>query len=175
LKGDKGDTGDAGAQGIQGLKGDDGIIAKFLNLGSVTGVTTNVLITGILIPANTWLANDFMSILIKAKKSGSSGTFTIRLYINSVNSLTGATVISFYLSTASALAVGFVRNMPIIGSVLNHWHTSVSALTDMAAMTTANEQQTAFNVASDMYILVAIQNSTVFDTTSVNALIIKKS
>ena len=83
-------------------------IVKTSDSSTITGTTSNVLLDSLLIPANT-LKIGLSKILIRNKFTGTTGNKTTRLYINTSNSLTGATLIGTYAAGSGALSVDMGR------------------------------------------------------------------
>lgn len=83
-------------------------IVKTSDSATITGTTSNVLLDSLLIPANTFKVG-LSKILIRNKFTGIAGIKTTRLYINTSNSLTGATLIGTYAAGSGALSVDMGR------------------------------------------------------------------
>ena len=84
----QGAIGPQGPQGIQGIPGLGS--ASFASTGSFsTSSLTNVLLTSILIPANTYSSIDAFDVVVHATKPNSFNGFTV-LFVNTINSLVGA-------------------------------------------------------------------------------------
>lgn len=87
----------------------------FLNCtptGNVTSGTTNTLIQYALIPANTITGNN-KKVIIKAEsyKAGSAGAGTQRMYLNTVNNLTGSPTLIGTQGTSAVNVFAMVRSL----------------------------------------------------------------
>jgi len=85
--------------------------------GSVTGTVAETIITSLTIPANTLDSKCFIWSTMDYFKN-TSGTCTLRFYINTANSLSGATLIGF-LSMGSNRNVSFNRKFYLNGTTLD--------------------------------------------------------
>jgi len=131
-------------------------------LASVVGLnltgTTNQISASVLIPAGTLVANNSIYIRNLLTKTAGSTTSTGRIYINTSNSLTGATLIG----TASQSMNGsiyfqrFERNFYFDGTNLNVFNPGSAISTDLTVGTLT---LVSLNPAIDNYLLFAVQNS----------------
>ena len=85
--------------------------------GSVTGTVSETILTTLTIPANTLDSSCFIWTTMDFFKT-SSGTVTIRLYINNANTLTGATLLG-YSTAGSNRNVSFNRKFLVTGTSLD--------------------------------------------------------
>lgn len=84
----QGAIGPQGPQGIQGIQGPGS--ASFIVTGTFsTNSLTNVALTSILIPANTYSSVDAFDVVVHVTKPAGFNTFT-PLFVNTINSLVGA-------------------------------------------------------------------------------------
>lgn len=58
--------------------------------GSAVSTTSDTLLNSVLVPANTFTVDDIVMMEAMVSKSASLGTFTMRFYWNTTNSLSGA-------------------------------------------------------------------------------------
>jgi hypothetical protein len=131
-------------------------------LASVNGLnltgTAIQISASVLIPANTLVTNN--SIYIKnllTKTAGGSNSIP-RLYINTTNSLTGATS----LGSAGGMSTSvyfqrFERNIYFDGTNLNCFSSAISSSTDL---TSSAMLLVPFNPAINYFLIFAVQNST---------------
>jgi hypothetical protein len=124
---------------------------------AITG-TTIQLSASVLIPAGTLVANNTIYIKAFINKTAGVSITTPRYYINTANTLTGATL----LGAGSGMNTTqyfqrFERNIFFDGTNLNSFSSGTSASNDysLSAITL-----TAFNPAVDNYLIFAISNST---------------
>lgn len=142
--------------------GDIAISTNPRTLSSVVGLnltgTTNQVSASVLIPAGTMVTNNSIYVRNLLTKTAGSTTSTGRIYINTTNSLTGATL----LATASLSMNGaiyfqrFERNFYFDGTNLNVYNPTSGISTDLTAGTNT---LFSFNPANDYYLIFAVQNS----------------
>ena len=139
----------------------------------LTGTTAITLMKSVLIPANTFATNDIVKILSRAIKNTASGTSNNLFYINTINSLTGATLVG----TQSSVNTFYVmeRNL-YIKSATNSETINVSANinTDNAVATNILNSNLNIDWTVNQYIISAFKNSLVGDITIMSSLIIQK-
>jgi hypothetical protein len=128
-----------------------------INGSNLTG-TANQISASVLIPANTISTNNTIYIKNLLKKTAGSTTSTGRIYINTSNSLTGATL----LATAAQMNAAtyhqrFDRNLFFDGTNLNVFIPTTASSSDF---TVGGITLVPFNPATDYYLIFAVQNST---------------
>lgn len=143
--------------------GDIAISTNPRTLSSVVGLnltgTTNQVSASVLIPAGTMVTNNSIYVRNLLTKTAGSTTSTGRIYINTTNSLTGATL----LATASLSMNGaiyfqrFERNFYFDGTNLNVYNPTNGISTDL---TVGTMTLVSFNASIDNYLLFAVQNGT---------------
>lgn len=170
-------TGTQGVQGVQGTSGGGGGGAV-TNLGigttgtNVAGTTANTITQSILIPANTLAANNTLDILARFSKTGSVGGGNYRVYINTSNTLTGATLMATLYQIAGGAVITnhqnirsfFYNGTNLTGSLSS---TTIS-VTDIQ-QTTSTPVSFAYNSASDYYLIFAIQLTNTADSSVMTA------
>jgi hypothetical protein len=124
---------------------------------NLTG-NTNQISASVLIPSGTLVANN--TIYIKGflnKTAGSAGSQP-RFYINTTNSLTGATLLGAGSSMGTSVYFQrFERNIFFDGTNLNGFLAGTSASNDY---TISGITLTGFNPANNYYLIFTVQNST---------------
>ena len=132
-------------------------------VGSNLTGTANQISASVLIPAGTMVTNNSIYVRNLLTKTAGSTTSTGRIYINTSNSLTGATL----LATASASMNGalyfqrFERSFYFDGTNLNVYNPTNAISTDLTVGTIT---LVSFNPSNDYYLLFAVQNtSTITD------------
>jgi hypothetical protein len=158
----------------------DGTIATFpalplvfKNIVDSAGLTgnTNQIAMSQLIPANTFAAGDIIKVLFRTRKTGTTNGVNLRYYINTTNSLSGATTLALYTVTQ----FGQMERNLVIKSATNTetFNTTVSTATDNAtAINLASS--TNINWTVNQYIIFAIQQNTAGDTTIGSMYLIEK-
>jgi hypothetical protein len=129
--------------------------------GSVTGTTSETILTSLTIPANTLDSKCFIWSTMDYFKTN-SGSCTLRLYVNSANSLSGATLLGFIV-LGSNRNVSFNRKLYLSG-------TSLDLLTSSASSQVSNEfiellfaasTVLTVNPANDIFLIYTTQNDVV--------------
>lgn len=140
-------------------------IARTSANSSGAGSTSQILVGSALMPANSFVAGDWINLKTYINKSGANGAITISVYINTIESLSGATSIGAYTSANSFIGGQFSREWILNGSELRGFYlSSFSSLTGREPVTsTSFPTSAAFNVATAYYMLVAVQMGSVSD------------
>lgn len=128
-----------------------------VNGNAVTGTSIQIS-ASVLIPAGTLVANNTIYIKAFINKTAGSGVTTPRYYVNTANTLTGATLLGAGggMST-SVYFQRFERNIFFDGTNLNSFLAGTSAATDYSL---SGITLTAFNPLVDNYLIFAISNGT---------------
>jgi hypothetical protein len=128
-----------------------------VNGSNLTG-TANQISASVLIPANTLVTNNTIYIKNLLTKTTGSTTSTGRIYINTSNSLTGATLLATANSmNAASYHQRFDRNFYFDGTNLNLFIPTTASSTDF---TVGGITLVPFNPATAYYLIFAVQNST---------------
>jgi hypothetical protein len=135
---------------------------------AVTGTTTETLSQSLLIPANTYSANGMLEILCRMTKTGTAGTSTVRIFKNTSNTLTGATLIGALTSAASAtsLYTQAIRTFRVNSNTISGLQTGTVGTTDI--LTAPNIISTTFTTNVDNYIIFSITLSSTADSANIS-------
>lgn len=129
----------------------------------ITGTTANTASTSQRIFANTVSSGNIIQVRTKVHKINSTTSSSIRMYINTTNSLTGATLIA----TAAAMNIlgiqSFWRDFLLVGSQLYCYNPNNAISSDI---TFSAATLVSFNPAVDYYIIFAVQNTATADSVS---------
>jgi hypothetical protein len=144
---------------------------KLLSFTGITGsnsVSNSVTIChSVLLPANTLGTNNILQLVLRMKRiTNTAGQVFGRIYVNTSNSLTGATLISpaFTINGGGAQNMGYCeRNYSYNGTSLT---TYVSTLASDYSVGTI--QTTTFNKTVNQYILFTIQSNTATDVSNID-------
>ncbi len=118
-----------------------------------------------LIPANTLPSSCVLDIDYRLVKTGVAGSWPSSIYINTSNSLSGATVISAIGPSSSALIIRLQRTFNIhSGTLKGVSFTTINIGYTDATTSTVAESSTSINVANDIYILIAVSPGSAVDT-----------
>jgi hypothetical protein len=140
---------------------------------ALTGSTAITLMKSILIPANTYATGDVVKISSRAIRSTPGGTAINYFYINTTNSLTGATLVS--TQTGAFRFYAMERNLYIKSTIISETidvATSISG-DGFAASTSANSNLN-IDWSVNQYIIAAFQNAAVGNSTVMSSLILQK-
>jgi hypothetical protein len=136
-------------------------------LGTTTSGTAITVCHSLLIPANTLSLNNILQVQFRMfRQSGNVGQLYGRIYFNTSNSLTGATLFNttFTMNGGSTQYLGLVeRNFSYNGTNLTSY--SNTAFSDY---TTGVALNVSFNYAVNNYILFTMQAQNVADVGNIN-------
>jgi hypothetical protein len=136
-------------------------------LGTTTSGTAITVCHSLLIPANTLSLNNILQVQFRMFRQGSNlGQLYGRIYFNTTNSLTGATLFNttFTMNGGGSQYVGLVeRNFGYNGTVLSSY--SNTAFSDY---TTGVATNVSFNYTVDNYILLTMQCQNAGDIANIN-------
>ena len=128
---------------------------------AVTGTTSGVVSQSILIPADTFSNDGLLEFMARYQKTGSAGSQTCAVYINTADNLTGATLIATFISGSGGgggtnnYAQG-IRTARINAGVLSIFPATTTGITDTVFQNLA-QSSVVFNAAVDNYLLFTIQ------------------
>ena len=126
---------------------------------ALTGTTTETIISSYLIPANTFNATDSLRIpSLVITKSGTAGVVTMRIKLNTTNSLSGANTILMQQNSNTIVWQKAKKDYMITGGLLygHALSTNIGLGTDTASSYTTIAS-VSFNPAVDNYIIVSGQ------------------
>lgn len=161
-----------GQQIIDAAQGGGGTINPVLLgfsgiVGTNTTLNTISICHSLLIPANTLGTNNILQLMFRMYRvSGNVGQLYGRIYFNTTNSLTGATLFNtiFTMNGGGTQFTGYVeRNFSYNGTNLTSY--SNAAFSDY---TTGNIVNVAFNKSVDNYVLFTMQCQNVADVANIN-------
>lgn len=136
-------------------------------LGTPTTLNTVTICHSLLIPANTFSLNNILQLVFRMyRQSGNLGQMYGRIYSNTTNSLTGATLISniYTMNGGGSAYLGYCeRNYSYDGTSLR---TMVG--TTQSEYTVGAIQTTTFNRTSNQYILFTMQCQNIADVANVD-------
>jgi hypothetical protein len=143
------------------------IVANYDNGTAVTGTTAETLSQSLLIPANTFSSNGMLEVLCRMTKIGTAGTSTVKIYKNTSNTLTGATLIATITSLESniRLFAQGIRTFRINSNTLTGINSSANFL-DLASATSI--LSTTFTTNVDNYIIFSITLASVTDSANIS-------
>jgi len=131
---------------------------------AVTGVTSVTKLRSQLIPANTFSVGDIVRIRWRDRKTGTLGNATHSIYVNTTDSVTGATLTGFFTQTATRLTFQGKRDLVIKSSTVTEViPVGTSSVTDDADIQTAVSN---LNVdwTVDQYVIFAVNPANAGDS-----------
>jgi hypothetical protein len=140
---------------------------RYINTTSstVTGTTAETIMATATISANTFSANDIMKILYEVGKPTTIVASTLRVKINTSNTLTGATTVATYTMPLANTFALIQRNFLLSGGNLVGYSFTTTALTDIATAVTASTS-TTYNPANTLYLFFTLQLGNTGDSTT---------
>lgn len=134
-------------------------------LGTNTTGTTITICHSLLIPANTLGTNNILQLIFRMYRvSGAVGQLYGRIYFNTTNSLTGATLFNTNFTMNNGHQTGYVeRNFSYNGTNLTSY--ANAAFSDY---TTGNIVNVAFNKSVDNYVIFTMQCQNIADVANIN-------
>ena len=128
-----------------------------------TGTTAETVVFTATIPAGTFNSTDIIRVLFGANKSNSLSTYSLRLRVNTTNSISGSTIIALYTGSATPQVNLIMRNFNLNGGNLYGFPFTSSGLTDIAALA-GSLGSTSLNPANQFFIFATVQLVSINDT-----------
>ena len=140
---------------------------------ALTGTTAITLMKSVLIPANTYATGDIVKVLSRAVRSTATGSANNLFYINTTNSLTGATLVG--TQTGASRFYAMERNLYIKSTTISETvNVSTSVSGDNPAISGSQNANLNINWGVNQYIIAAFQNAAVGDSNVMSSLILQK-
>lgn len=123
------------------------------------GSTSEVVVRSLTIPANSFVTGDFIKLDLSFGKIGSNLGGGVAVYINSINSLSGATKIADYPFASDFLRANFKRDWFLNGSLLEGFYTGTTNFdSDRPVLSSVPLPSTfAYSPSADRFIIITIQ------------------
>ena len=159
--------------GAQIIAAASGGSSPYTTVGNSAGIlvnnsTANTISASILIPGSTLVATKVLQLRAQVRKIGGSGTVNVRFYINTTNSLVGATQIAQGANmTGSGLMQRVARDIYITISSLQCYVPTNGISTDLSSAPMTN---VAYVLATPYYLIAAIQCSTLLEDGTITRL-----
>jgi hypothetical protein len=144
---------------------------RLLSFSGISGTsTTSNVITichSVLIPANTFSSNNILQVIFRMfRQSGNLGQMYGRIYFNTANTLTGATLFNttFTMNGGSSQYLGYVeRHFSYDGTNLTSYSNNA-----FSEYTTGAVVNVPFNATVDNYVLLTMQCQNLADVANIN-------
>jgi hypothetical protein len=131
-------------------------LSKTADSSSSTGTISNVLLDSLLIPSNTFKVG-ISKFTIRNKYTGTAGSKTTRIYLNTSNSLTGATLLATYVAGSGALSIDMGRILVIKSSTSLEIVSSTNSLINSEVQSSLAVSTITFDITQNNYLIIANQ------------------
>jgi hypothetical protein len=141
------------------------------NQAAVTGTTANTKVVSQLVPANTFAVGDIIEIKCRFGKTTTTGLTTLRMYINTADSLTvpAATLIATSTTTNTTNNyLGTERQVLIKSATVTQTINAASSLFGDAGNFNGVQTNSNIDWTVNQYIIFAIQNAAIGDSTIIS-------
>jgi len=130
------------------------VVKDMISSSAVTGTLTETILKSYLIPQNTFFSSDALNIPSWAlSKTGAAGIATFKLYVNTTNSLSGASLIATFATVATSLYTKIDRHYKIdAGNLTGFFFTATGSVSDILS-SSGIFSTTPINVTSNFYII----------------------
>jgi hypothetical protein len=133
-----------------------------------TGTTAETIVATATINGGTFNASDVMKVLYGLNKPLTTTGATLRLRINTSNTLTGATLIGGFGVTGTASNTIFKRNFMLNGGNLYGANFAATTIVNDEVNVAASYSNTTYNTANTLYLFFTIQLLTSIDSVTPN-------
>lgn len=140
---------------------------------TITGTTNETLIESFLIPAGTLQANDILEVWAVATKSGSAGTLTLRLNVNTSVSLAGDTQVAVLVGASGNLWHGMTRRIHFVNSLTSQLYYNAASQSDDATAAGSAPTLGTTDFSVDQYFTISLTNASAADTSTFRGWFIK--
>lgn len=141
-----------------------------------TGDTNNTKVYSRQIAAGAVTNGDILQMVARVNKAGSNGTFTVRIYFNTSDSLSGATLVAVRDSGASNFNnfLQLSRYFVVRSSTTEVYSTSSTNQSDDNVVTNFGPQDVLIDWSVIQYFIVAVQLTNTSDTVELGMAFLKK-
>ena len=129
----------------------------------LTGTTAESIVFTATIPAGAFNSVDVLKVLFGANKTTGLGAYSLRLRLNTTNTISGAPTIALYTGSASSQVNVMMRNFNLNGGNLYGLGGSNSSLTDIVVSGSALGSNT-LNPANIFYLFATVQLTNTSDS-----------
>lgn len=130
---------------------------------ALTGTVAETIVFTATIPAGSFNSVDVLKILFGANKTTGLGAYSLRLRVNTTNTISGAPTIALYTGSASSQVNVMMRNFNLNGGNLYGLGGANSSLTDIVVSGSALSSN-ALNPANTFYLFATVQLTNVLDS-----------
>ena len=144
-------------------------VYKILTDGAASSGTTNTFSQSVLVPGNSIVVNNVVEFKMRARKTGAAGLYTIRLYANTTNNLSGSPILlaTFTATSANAIGMQMIRTAAIKNATTNT-EMALSTATNAADYGNTSFVSNSVDWTTDKYIIGAVQNVNAGDSSLIS-------
>jgi hypothetical protein len=141
--------------------------------GATSSTNVNTLSSSQLIPGGTFKVGDVLVIATRARKVGANGNITIRMYVNTTSSLSGATLVGTYQATALAIPM---QRILVIKTTTNTevMPSGTSLLSDFSSPSTVALTSLNIDWTINQFVIFAVQDANQADDSRISYYTIEK-
>jgi len=150
----------------------DGVVKTIIldtPTSTLTGTVTETLMHTYTIAGGKLPTSCMPNLKIRCSKTGSAGTCTIRVKVNSVNDFATASTVALYVGASNVMNFITVRNPTLSAGVMINNNKDTSILSDELTASTAAFTSTTYDPSVTRYWFISLQNSDSTDTTRVRS------
>ena len=137
--------------------------------GAASSGTLNTFSQSFLVTGNTVALGNILEFKLRGRKTGATNTYTIRLYANSANNLTGAVLLGVFTGgQAGAFGQQMVRTAAIKNATTNTEMMSVAVTNVGTDFQNTTFSAIALDWTTDKYIIGAVQNTNAADSSLIS-------
>jgi hypothetical protein len=137
--------------------------------GAASSGTANTFSQSVLVPGNSVVAGSILEFKLRGRKTGGNNTYSIRLYANSTNNLSGSPLL---LATYSATLIQALALQMVRTAVIKNVTTNTEMLLGTTSVPTDFQNTTFSAIAvdwtTDKYIIGAVQNANAADSSLIS-------
>lgn len=136
--------------------------------GSAVSTTSDTLLNSVLVPANTFTVGDVVMMEAMVSKSASLGTYIMRFYWNTTNSLSGAILIGTSATLGTTVRSQIINRQGLIrvanGTGLGTLVANSSTAINQDSFTSGAPSTLAINWTVDGYFIVSASHTSASET-----------
>ncbi len=134
---------------------------------NVSGTLTESILNTIVINPNTFSPNDLMKVMWKNAKTTGLATLTIRLRMNTTNTLAGATLLATSSMGTTNRSSIYLRHFDLISGTINGFDSGTAIGSDVT-VSSSNPSVNVYDTTSILYLFTTVQLGNVGDTVTSN-------
>jgi hypothetical protein len=144
-------------------------VFKILTDGAASSGTANTFSQSVLVPGNSVVLGNVVEFKMRARKTGAAGLYTIRLYANTTNNLSGSPILlaTFTATSTNAIGMQMIRTAAIKNATTNT-EMALSTATNAADYGNTSFVSNSVDWTTDKYIIGAVQNVSAGDSSLIS-------